>query len=60
MLNDGSIDTQGYEQVMVESFQGEVTKFITKWGIEMRPIDICIAVNRTNHLKMAKIGNEIV
>ncbi len=30
---------------MKESFLGEVTKFITKWGIELVPIYICVVVN---------------
>ncbi len=51
---------------MVEYFLGEVTKFVTKWGIEMLPIDIHVAVNdvknTTNHLTTwpnLEIGNEI-
>ncbi len=32
LLNDGCIDIQSYEKVMVESFLGEVTIFIMKWG----------------------------
>ncbi len=45
LLNDECINMQKDEEIMIEYFLREVTKFITKWGIEMVPIDICIAVN---------------
>ncbi len=34
-----------YEKIMVNSCLGDVSKFIKKWGINMVPIDIGIAVN---------------
>ncbi len=52
LLNDGCIDIQRYEQVMVESCLGEVTKFFTTWEIEMVPIDICIAVNDVKKIQL--------
>ncbi len=44
-----------YEEIMVNSFPGEDSTFINKWGIDMVTIDICIAVedfetNITNNL----------
>ncbi len=45
-----------YEEIKVNSFLREVSEFIKKWGINMVPINIRIAVNdvekiTTNNLK---------
>ncbi len=45
LLRDGCIYIERYEDIMVNSFFQVVSKFITKWGINMVPINICIAVD---------------
>ncbi len=48
---DGCTHTKRYEEIMVNSFLGEVSEFINKWGIDMVPINIHISVNDVNKNK---------
>ncbi len=51
---DGCIKTKRYEEITVNSFLGEVSKFIDKWEIDMVPIEFAHQVmtlkNTTNNL----------
>ncbi len=52
LLNDGCINKQRYYKIMIELNLGEVTTFITKWGIKMVPINIHVAVNDVEKIKL--------
>ncbi len=52
LLNDGCIKKQRYYKIMIELNLGEVTTFITKWGIKMVPINIHVAVNDVEKIKL--------
>ena len=52
LLNDEFINKESVEEFMEESCLGEVTKFITLWGIKMVPINICIAVNDVKKIQL--------
>ncbi len=42
---DGCMNTEKYEEIMVNYFLREVPKLKNKWEIDMVPIEICITVN---------------